>query len=207
MYYQLNPYPERHTHDADELLPLGEFEYAVQSVHVLVVCATIVEYVFCAHGSHTALPDTVLNFPAVQAVHVLTGTIIVPVYPALHVHCVTMLLPLPEDEFLGHDEQVAILDAPVKSEYVFATQSVQFPVPIVGLYLPCPHAKHETPLAPGLFSGQYPALHVQFARSPLDRGDDENVGHNSHWLRFACEYLPKSHTRHDSIAMPPGNDE
>lgn len=137
----------------------------------------------------------------------LVDSVIVPVYPASHVHCVTALLACPDDEYEGHGEHVPALVAPSEPEYVFVGQDVQFPVPLAALYVPSPHAKHETPVRPGLFCGQYPALHVQFASSPLIAGDDEYVGQNSHWLRFACEYLPAGHTRHDSIACPPDADE
>lgn len=167
----------------------------------------MVEYEFSAHKSHAILPDVVLNFPATQPAHVLVDAVIVPVYPASHMHCVTALLACPEDEDAGHGKHAPALVAASEAEYVFVGHNVQFPVPLAALYVPSPHAKHETPVRPGLFCGQYPILHVQFTSSPLDAGDDEYVGHNSHWLRFACEYLPAGHCRHDSICVPPDDDE
>jgi hypothetical protein len=52
----------------------------------------------------------------------------------------------------------------------------QLPVPTATLYLPISHAKQETPLEPGLFFGQYPALQMQFCRAPLEEGAYEFMG-------------------------------
>jgi hypothetical protein len=43
MYYTLYPYPEKHTHAAAALLPLGEFEKSMHGVHTLVFCAVLTE--------------------------------------------------------------------------------------------------------------------------------------------------------------------
>jgi hypothetical protein len=155
-------YPAEHTQDESELLPAGELAYGLQSVQLLSIFPVAAENLPAAQSLHTALPGTGLNLPAAQAAHVSDVVEIVPVYPALHVHEVTKVLPTADNVFAAHDTQVAALVALTDAEYVVVTHDVHVSVPAVFLYVPAGHPKQFTPLEPGLFAGQNPMLHVQF---------------------------------------------
>jgi len=134
----------------------------LQLLQLLSIFPVAAENLPAAQSLHTALPGTDLNLPAAQAAHASDVDEIVPVYPALHVHEVTKVLPRADNEFAVHDKQVAALIALTDPEYVLESHDVQLSVPLVFLYVPAGHPKQFTPLEPGLFAGQNPMLHVQF---------------------------------------------
>jgi hypothetical protein len=90
-------------------------------------------------------PTSALCFPTTHAVHVPPFT---PVYPALHWHLTTRLLPLGESEFAGQPMQVLAAEALRFVEYLPAPQPMQVlasEAPTVGEYFPAAHSEHEEP--------------------------------------------------------------
>lgn len=159
---------------AEELtLPLGDIASLPHGMHVLSVFAREAEYVPLVQSVHATLPFCVLNLPATQPVQVEPS---VPVYPALQEHCVPAVLPSAESAKFGQDEHAVELVEPVALTYLAAAHNVQLLVPGAALNLPASHAKQETPVAPGLFAGQYPALHAQLWIVPLKEGAYEFAG-------------------------------
>ena len=151
---------------AEELtLPLGDIALLPHAVHELSVFAREAEYVPLVQFVHSTLPGCVLNLPAVHPVQAESP---LPVYPALQEHCVSEVLPCTESACVGQDKHEVELVEPVELTYLAAAHKLQLLVPGVALYLPASHAKQETPLAPGLFAGQYPALQKQLWMTPLE---------------------------------------
>jgi hypothetical protein len=149
-------------------------------VHVALDVAAIAPlYLLAPQSVQAAGPVKSLNLPAKHPVHAPPRPLF-PVYPALHAHAVTVLLPWADAVFRAHVWQTPIEEAFTCTEYVFASQFVQAAEPFVGLYLPATQPKHGTPFWPGLFKGEYPGRHTQFVRTALPTGEDEYCGQSSH---------------------------
>jgi hypothetical protein len=118
-------------------------------------------YAPALQGVQVAEPVAGLNVPASQAVHAVPSP---PVYPTRHVHDVSNVL-VSEKVLAGHTVQ--FVDA--SDEYVFASQAMHIPAPVVSLYAPAPHGVHATPSD----KASYPARQVQDVRRGLLA--DENV--------------------------------
>jgi hypothetical protein len=83
----------------DCVLPCTEVEKAVHARQVLAaVAAGVPEYVALPQFVHAAVPGAILYCPGRQAAHVPPFG---PVYPALHVHAASALLPVGELELVG----------------------------------------------------------------------------------------------------------
>jgi hypothetical protein len=83
------------------------------------------------------------------------------VYPALHRHPTTRLLPLGESEFAGQSVHVLYAEAPRVSEYLPASQSTQelaTKAPISGEYLPAPQSTQELSVVDATVVEYCPAL-------------------------------------------------
>ena len=92
-------YPALHLQSVDSVLPCTEVEKGVHAMHVLaVVAAGVPEYVALPQFVHAAVPGAILYCPGRQAAHVPPFG---PVYPALHVHAASALLPVGELELVG----------------------------------------------------------------------------------------------------------
>jgi hypothetical protein len=62
--------PTLHVQEVTTELGLGELEFAGHATHVVAIVApTVVEYLPAAQLVHAALPMSILNLPATQAVH------------------------------------------------------------------------------------------------------------------------------------------
>jgi hypothetical protein len=165
-----------------EVMPVAPLvvEYCGHDKHVLIdTAAGVLLYLSATQLSHDADPGLVLYFPATHPVQAVPLPLF-PVYPALHAHAVTVLLPCGDAVFWVHVWQTPLEEAFTCAEYVFTMQSVQAAEPLVGLYLPETHPKHGTPFWFGLFNGEYPGRHTQFVRTPLPTGEDEYCGQSSH---------------------------
>ena len=104
------------------VLPFGDVNPAGHAVQDE---APLSEYVFGGHVTHTAVPDTFLNFPASHATH---GPPFGPVYAGLHEQLLSRSLFADEFEFAGHRVHAAIL--------------------AVSLYVPTAHTSHGPPFGP-----------------------------------------------------------
>jgi hypothetical protein len=171
-----------HSHAFMEVMPVTPLvvEYCGHDKHVLIdTAAGVLLYLSAIQMSHNADPGLALYFPATHPVQAVPLPLF-PVYPALHAHAVTVLLPCGDAVFWVHVWQTPLEEAFTCAEYVFTVQSVQAAEPLVGLYLPETHPKHGTPFWFGLFNGEYPGRHTQFVRTPLPTGEDEYCGQSSH---------------------------
>ena len=94
-----------------------------------------------------------------------------------------------EVEPAEHTRQVVATVAPTVVEYVPTPQSVHTALPVAILYFPATHAVHGPPIGP-----VDPALHVQAARTELEIGELEFVGHAMHVVAIVAptvvEYVP-----------------
>ncbi len=106
------------------VLPFADVNPTGHAVHTNTPLA---EYVFGEHTSHACAPEAFLNLPAS---HATQGPPFGPVYPALQMQLVRVVLPTDEFEFAG--------------------QLVHAALPFVGLYVPTAHMAHwplEAPLS------------------------------------------------------------
>jgi hypothetical protein len=72
------------------------------------------------------------------------------------------VLPVAHADLNGQFEPVPKLVEPTAAEKVLFGNGVQLCGPGAALNVPARQSSHQTPLRPGLFFGQAPALHVQF---------------------------------------------
>ena len=141
-------------HAARAELASGELElpgHVAQAVAS--VAPTVVEYVAAAQSAQTALPVSILYFPATHTEQTPPSG---PVNPTSQVHAARAELAKGELALPGHVRQVAASVAPTAVEYVAAAQSVHTALPVAILCLPAVHAEHTPPSGP-----VKPALHVQ----------------------------------------------
>ena len=112
-------------------------------------------------------------------------------YPALHRHARSEILPAGEMEFVVHAVQVVKLVCPVDSDpYMPAGHAVHASEPAIVLYVPQAQASHvEVPV--------YPALHWH---AELPAGELEFGGHAVQVVALVCpvdaENLPASQAVH-----------
>ena len=171
---------------------------AAQAVHKATAEAPVaVEYVPTPQSVHVILPVAVLYLPAAQAVHVPPSG---PVKPTLHVQAARTALEIGELELVGHPIQVVATVAPRVVEYVPAAQSVHVALPVAGLYLPATHNTHTPPSGP-----VKPTLHVQAARTALEIGELELVGHPIQVVATVAptvvEYVPAAQSEHAALPV------
>jgi uncharacterized protein YnzC (UPF0291/DUF896 family) len=134
--------------------PASEYLPAAQATQAVDVVDPDGEDVPALQFEHTSEPTAVLCFPTTHAVHVPPFT---PVYPALHRHPTTRLLPLGESEFAGQSVHVLYAEAPTAAEYLPAVQSMQLvakEAPTVGEYFPAVQSEHEEPASEYLPAAQ-----------------------------------------------------
>jgi hypothetical protein len=155
---------------------------------VLSVFAVTFDQKFAAQFVHPSPGNAadVRNLPAAHAAPTAVVFVIAsggtPLYPGFHKQSVTASLPSGHAEFTGQPTPVPTLVEPTALENTLFVNSVQLCGPGAALNVPARQRVHATPLAPMLFAGQAPALHVQFWITPLDAGELEFDGHVSHWL-------------------------
>jgi hypothetical protein len=146
-------YPASHRHSTTRLLPLGESEFAGQSVHVLFTEAPAVsEYLPAAQATQelaTEAPTAAEYFPATQAVQLVAkeAPTVGEYFPAAQSEHAE-----PANEYMpaAHATQAVEPDG----EDVPALQLEQTSEPITALCSPTTHAVHVPPFTP-----VYPASH------------------------------------------------
>jgi len=124
-----------------------------------------------------------LNLPAAHIKH----AILFPVYPPLHAHDNTLVLPSGEVLLLKHCVHIT---APLFALYVPAEQfehTLPFP------YLPAEHCVHVPP-----FSPTNPTLHLQLVFNELPLKDEESAGQSRQIeLPIKFLYLPAAQMVHE----------
>ena len=108
---------------------------------------------FAGQNQHSDVPTSLLNIPAMHAVHAAPSD--VPLYPAKHLQSVNASLPDAELVPSGHVEHS--------------------PAPVVALYVPTSHALHCNPSEAAV----YPTTHLQSIRSLLPDAELVCKGHTA----------------------------
>ena len=155
-------------------------------------------YAPVAQSVHVTEPVVDLYLPVTHAVH---GPPSGPLKPALHVHCVDEVHPMPlhdAPELAGHARHVVTSVAPDVAEYVPGTQTLHETLPVIVLYLPATHAVHGTPSGP-----LKPALHVHSVDAAQPLHDAPVLaGHARHVAAavapIVAEYVPARQFAHAS---------
>jgi len=109
---------------------------------------------------HAADPVVSFHSPALHALHALPST---PVYPVLHVHAPTALLPCPDTLFDGQDSHTADEVAANVVEYLSSPHRLQSAGPEVSLYFPATQPLQAIAPPPPV----YPALQIHAFTSVL----------------------------------------
>jgi hypothetical protein len=145
-------YPALQRQSTSSSLPVP-FVYAFegQEVQVASVFADAVEYVPLEQSEHACGPMLVLYCPGIHATHVPS----ISVYPTLHTHAASAVLPIGETIFAGHAVHTALL--------------------VAVLYVSTAHCVHVPPFGP-----VYPATHAQAVIVVLVLGEYELPGHPVH---------------------------
>jgi hypothetical protein len=198
--------PLRQWQSECRVLPIRDVEFAWHDRHTLLEdAATSDEYVLFPHSVHASGPTVGLYVPWSHARHTAPFA---PVYPTLHAQSLASSLPVGAWENDGQLEHVDSTCATV-TEYSFASQFVQLPMPGAVLYVPAMHATHATPFA----VPEYPALHRQLVSCMLRISENVFAGHSRQSVCAVAagkvRYLPATQFMHsvsssDSLYVPGG---
>ena len=199
-------WPVPGAHDRQVVEPANALEYVplAQYVHA------------SASKCETALPSSLLYFPAIHAVHTSSIPYVycASVYPALQRHSLCVLHPTHvAPEFAGHAAQLElVLPSEIASLYVPAEQFAHGPShgPLVPAGQTTQHGPSHGPLVPAgqathaaadAFSNACPGLHVHALASPQPTQDaPEFSGHGTHTdsslAPMLVEYVRAPHAEH-----------
>jgi hypothetical protein len=191
----------------DCVLAIHDVESGVHNKQVFDnVAAEVPEYVALPQFVHAVEPIAVLYWPVLHASQAEpSAPPLTPVYPALHLHAATAVLPAGDEAKVGVRQALHVDSAiaPPAAEYLPIPQSVHIAGPVPVLYLPAAHWRHVPPLGP-----DDPVLHVQLVEAALPAGDDASedvvqaVHVDSADIPTAAEYLPTPQSVHAADPEP-----
>jgi hypothetical protein len=209
-------YPAWHRQLLRRILPVGDWEFGGQGVHVSTTEAPVaVEYVFAPQPVQvlsTEAPAVVEYVPAPQSVQVLAveAPVAVRYFPAPQsVHAAepsnSLYFPAAHAEHVPPSAPVypalhrQLLESPLpRTEIECSGQVLQGAEPELGLYFPATHSSQVCPSSPVA-----PALQVQSVRRADPAGEFEFTGQTSQVGLPSADHEPAEHCWHVSAPVAP----